>query len=274
MAVQILTDIAQMFDSYGRKARLFPALLTIFPSLLAVLAWFPWFLLSNVAATLLTLATSCGLLYALGSYARTKGKRIEPKLLKRWGGWPTTLLLRHDSELDQHTRLRYHTYLAGRVPGNLTFPSVQEEQASAAAANAIYDSAVRWLKERARGKEFAMVHRENAQYGFRRNLLGLKPFALTLCVLTLIAMTLAIFYRVPDLVGFVETKNFAELARAASNLGPAILSACAINVFAVLVWTFVVSKRWVREAGNQYACALLAVCDMTFSTKNKSEKAA
>jgi hypothetical protein len=269
VAVPIPTDIVQMFDSYGRQARLFPGLLTIFPPLLAVLAWFPWLLLSNVAATLLTLAMSCGLLYALGSFARTKGKRIEPGLLKAWGGWPTTLLLRHDSELDQHTRLRYHRYLAEAVPGNLKFPTVQEEQAGPG-ANAVYDSAVRWLKERARGKEFTMVHRENAQYGFRRNLLGLKPFALTLCVLTLVTMMLAVLDKVPGIVGFARTNNLEALTLAASDLGPAILSAFTINVFAVLVWVFVVTKRWVWEAGNQYAYALLAVCDMMSSKTDKS----
>lgn len=263
MTVPIPTDIAQMFDSYGRQARLFPGLLTIFPSLLAVLAWFPWFLLSNVAATLLTLAMSCGLLYALGSYARTKGKRIEPKLLKSWGGWPTTLLLRHNSELDHHTRMRYHSYLASVVPGNLRFPTVQEEDANPAAADAVYDSAVRWLKEKARGKEFTMVHRENAQYGFRRNLRGLKPFGLTLCVLTLVVMTLAILNNVPGIADLVTRKNPVTLTKVASDLGPAIISALAINVLAVLVWIFVVTKRWVREAGNQYAYSLLAVCDMT-----------
>ncbi|AUN31005.1 MULTISPECIES: hypothetical protein [Niveispirillum] len=272
MAIPIPTDIAQMFDSYGRQARLFPGLLTIFPPLLAGLAWFPSFLLSNVAATLLTLAMACGLLYALGSYARTKGKRIESKLVKSWGGWPTTLLLRHDSELDEHTRLRYLKYLAREVPGNLTFPTVQEEQTSPAGANATYDSAVRWLKESARGKEFAMVHLENAQYGFRRNLRGLKPFALTLCVLTLIIMTLAILTKVPGLVEFVRTSNLAALAKVVSDLGPAILSAFVINVFAVLVWVFVVTNRWVREAGNQYAYALLAVCDMKPSTLTKGKK--
>lgn len=265
MAAPIPSGIAQMFDSYGRQARLFPGLLTIFPPLLAVLAWCPWLLLSNVAATLLTLAMSCGILYALGSYARTKGKRIEPRLLKSWGGWPTTLLLRHDSGLDQHTRQRYHTYLAKAVPGKLNFPTTQEEQDSPTVANQVYDSAVRWLKERARGKEFSMVHRENAQYGFRRNLLGLKPLALTLCILTIVLMTLAILNNIPDLVRFVMSGNLVALTEVASDLGPAILAAFAINIFAVLVWFFVVTKRWVREAGDQYAYALLAVCDMTSS---------
>jgi hypothetical protein len=122
VALPVPTDIASMFDSYGRQARLFPGLLTIFPPLLAVLAWFPWLIVSSVGATLLTLATSCGLLYALGSWARTKGRRIEPELRREWGGWPTTILLRHTSELDVHTRQRYHDYLAARLP-KLSFPT-------------------------------------------------------------------------------------------------------------------------------------------------------
>lgn len=274
VAIPTQNGIAQLFDSYGRQARLFPALLTIFPPLLTILAWFPWLLLSSGGATLLTLATSCGLLYALGSYARTKGKRLEPKLLKRWGGWPTTLLLRHDSELDQHTRLRYHTYLAGVVPENLSFPTVQEEQANLAGADAVYDSAVRWLKERTRGKEFAMVERENAQYGFRRNLLGLKPFALALCFLTLVITMLTILNKAPNFVDSIRNCDFAALAKVASDLGPAILATFAVNLFAMLAWFFVVTKHWVREAGFQYAYALLAVCDMTTNATNKKRKKA
>jgi hypothetical protein len=261
MALPLTTDIAQMFDSYGRQARLFPGLLTIFPPLLAILAWFPWFLLSNVAATLLTLAMSCGLLYALGSYARTKGRRLEPKLLKLWGGWPTTLLLRHTSELDAHTRQRYHVCLARLVPGNLPFPTAEQERAEPAAADAVYDSAIRWLKEKARGKDFTMVLRENAQYGFRRNLRGLKPFAITICLLTLAVMAAAVVNSVPAVPGMVQARDINSLATVFAELGPAILSAFAINLLAVLIWIFVVTKDWVREAGVQYANALLAVCD-------------
>lgn len=255
------TDLAQMFDSYGRQARVFPGLLTIFPPLLAILAWFPWLLLSNVMATLLTLAMSCGFLYALASYARTKGKRVEPKLLKSWGGWPTTILLRHDSELDPYTRRRYHTYLSSSVPLGLKFPTVDEERADRAAADHVYDSAVRWLKESARGREHVMVLRENAQYGFRRNLWGLKPVAMTLCLITLGLITAAVFVKFPDLLLNVKTKNFEAVSSVASELGPAILSAFLINVFAIVVWIFVVTKTWVREAGMQYAAAILAVCD-------------
>jgi hypothetical protein len=85
------SSMMSLFDNYGRQARLFPGLLTIFPSLLAVLAWFPALLLSSLGGTLLTLASSCGLLYALSSLARTKGKLVEERLLKDWGvGRPPT----------------------------------------------------------------------------------------------------------------------------------------------------------------------------------------
>lgn len=261
MPAPVSTDLAQMFDSYGRQARVFPSLLTIFPPLLAMLSWFPWLLLSNVMATLLTLAMSCGFLYALASYARTKGKRVEPKLLKSWGGWPTTILLRHDSELDPYTRRRYHTYLASSVPLGLTFPTAEEEREDRAAADHVYESAVRWLKESARGRDHMMVLRENAQYGFRRNLWGLKPVAMTLCFLTLGIITVAVFIKIPNLWLNIKAQNLEAISDAASELGPAILSAFLVNAFAIIVWIFVVTKNWVREAGIQYAAAILAVCD-------------
>lgn len=261
MAAQASSELAQLFDSYGRQARVFPGLLTIFPPLLAILSWFPWLLLSNVMATFLTIAMSCGLLYALASYARTKGKRAEPKLLKSWGGWPTTILLRHDSELDPHTRKRYHTYLSTSVPLGLTFPTLEEERADRAAADHVYDSAVRWLKESARGREHVMVLRENAQYGFRRNLWGLKTVGLVLCFLTLALIATAVLDKFPGLWMHIKSKNYEAIRSAARELGPAILSATFVNVLAVIAWIFVVTKKWVREAGMQYASAILAICD-------------
>ncbi|ESY92996.1 membrane protein [Mesorhizobium sp. LNHC209A00] len=252
--------MATMFDSYGRQARLFPGLLTIFPPLLAVLAWFPWLIVSSIGATLLTVATSCGLLYALGSWARTKGRRIEPKLLKKWGGWPTTILLRHSSELDPHTRKRYHRFLGAGLP-DLPFPTADAERADPAAANAVYDSGVKWLREQTRGKDFPMVNRENAQYGFRRNLLGLKPIGILICLLVLLASLAAVAYTTPGAVRLLGTHNWPGIVTAFGRLGPAVLSALAINVVAIFVWSLVVTKRWVREGGFQYATALLASCD-------------
>lgn len=258
--MHVPSDITSLFDSYGRQARLFPGLLTIFPPLLAVLAWFPWLIVSSVAGTLLTIATSCGLLYALGSWARTKGRRIEPKLRREWGGWPTTILLRHTSELDTHTRRRYHEYLAAALP-KLSFPTAEQEAKNPSEATDVYDSAVIWLKERTRDKECWMVNRENAQYGFRRNLLGLKPDGITFCLLTLFASLVAVISDNPSVVGPLQSYNWRGEIQILTGLGPAVWAALAVNTLAVLVWVFVVTKAWVREAGFQYANALLACCD-------------
>ncbi|BCG97246.1 MULTISPECIES: hypothetical protein [unclassified Mesorhizobium] len=262
MAIPLTTDIAQMFDGYGRQARLFPGLLTIFPPLLAVFAWFPWLLLSSIGATLLTVATSCGLLYALGSYARTKGRRIEPGLRKAWGGWPTTIILRHrDSHLDRHTRQRYHSFLGSAVPDLPAFPTAEQEAVDPSGADAVYDSAVVWLKEMARGKDFPMVHRENAQYGFRRNLRGLKSVAIIICGLTLAASAGAILYNNPGFLDLLQKHDWRAAIGTIVPLGPAVLSAMAVNAAAIVVWVFVVTRQWVWEAGVQYATALLAACD-------------
>jgi hypothetical protein len=68
-------------------------------------------------------------LYWLSSIARSRGKLVEQRLLQAWGGWPTTYLLRHSSRLDQHTRDRYHRYLAQHVP-HLVLPTATAERSN------------------------------------------------------------------------------------------------------------------------------------------------
>ncbi|WP_108523300.1 hypothetical protein [Bradyrhizobium algeriense] len=142
-----MVAITDLFDSCARQARLFPGLLMVLPPLMTALAWFPQLFLSNVGTTLLTIAVSCGLLYALGSWARTRGKNIEGSLLKQWGGWPTTLKLRHAGPLNPLTLARYHDFLRQNVPHWLP-PTLDEENANPAKADGAYNSAVIWLKEK------------------------------------------------------------------------------------------------------------------------------
>jgi len=252
------SSISGLFDHYGRQARLFPGLLTIFPPLLAVLAWFPWLIVSSVGATLFTLATSCGLLYALSSWTRTKGRRVEMRLLKEWGGWPTTILLRHTSDLDPNTRGRYHKYLSRNVP-DLVLPSSDEEEDDPSKADNLYASGVLWLKERVRSNEFPMIDRENAQYGFRRNLRGLKNIGVLSCLVTVVVSLAAISYQIP---GFeLLTYDWSALIVQLGAFGAAVWSSLAVNLIAMVAWGTIVTDAWVREGGDQYARALLASCD-------------
>jgi len=255
-----IEGVKGLFDTYGRQARLFPGLLTIFPTLLAILAWFPALLTSSLGGTLLTLAMSCGLLYALGSWARTKGKRIEASMLIEWGGWPTTLLLRHSSRLDNVTRARYHGFLGAQVPG-LVMPSEAEEAQAQDKADQVYASAVKWLKERTRASQFSMIDRENAQYGFRRNLLGLRPVGLWSCVVTFLSSVAIVTLKADGLYKALISFDWRTLALLADSVSAAVWAALAVNLVACVAWTRIVNKSWVREAADQYAEALLAACD-------------
>src|SRR6202035_3316979 len=65
-----MIDLSKLFDSYSRQARLFPGLLTLFPIILTAIALFPRLVTSSWGATLVTVGTSCGLLYGLSVLSR------------------------------------------------------------------------------------------------------------------------------------------------------------------------------------------------------------
>jgi hypothetical protein len=255
----MLTGLTSLFDAYGRQARLFPGLLTVFPVLLCALAWFPE-LLSSIGSTLLTICSSCGLLYGLSSLARTKGKQVEERLLKTWGGWPTTLVLRHaNGDLDAHTRQRYHTFLTNHA--KLTFPDAAAEERNPAAADAVYASAIKWLKERTRSKEYALVEKENAQYGFRRNLRGMKGYGVALCRLALVACISSVIITNLDLLPQLTEHPRQALTGILASQPMPRWGALVADILAIGGWLLIVNDAWVRQAGFQYAEALLACCD-------------
>lgn len=248
-------DFSKMFDSYNRQARLYPGLLTALPLVLTIYAWFPSLVTSNAVQTFISVAVTCGLLYALASISRTFGKSHEPRLLKVWGGWPASLWLRHsDTNLSAQTRARYHAFFLERVRG-LKLPSAQEEELDESEAVRAYDSAIDWLKEQCRSKDFHLVHRENAQYGFRRNLRGLKVFGIVITLASLLLTAGMIAH-----MTFVLLPQLPVLAILA-ELSSLIWASVLVSVLFLFWWLFMVNDSWVREAGDQYARSLLANCD-------------
>jgi hypothetical protein len=267
-----LIDFGRLFDPYSRQARLFPGLLTIFPVILTVIAWYPALITGSVGGTLLTIATSCGLLYALSVLSRSRGKAVERRLLGEWGGWPTTIWLRHrDTHLPDAGRLRYHAFLASRVPG-LVLPTKEQEEQNPAQADSAYASAVKWLQEQCRGKAFPFVEKENIEYGFRRNLLGLKPIGITCCAAALAVSAFAIARSQPALMTAIAGLSPAEALDALGAAKPAAVGATLVDLVAFAGWLLIVKDGWVREAGDQFARALLANCDTLSSASAKAGK--
>lgn len=247
-----MIDLLRFFDAYGRQARLYPALLTLLPLAALVVAVFPVVLTSGIGGSLLAAAVSCGLIFLLADVSRTAGKRLEPKLLKLWGGWPTTLWLRHSSHLlPSATKARYHAFFSARIPG-LTLPSQTEELNDPAKADDTYRSATQWLQEQCRGSEFPLVHKENAAYGFRRNLLGLKPYGLSL--------SLFCFFALAGVVSSQVVFLSPPYLRNIQSVPVAEIGALIFAFLASISWLFI-RPQWVRGASDTYSRALLACCD-------------
>ncbi|KKM67591.1 hypothetical protein LCGC14_1469610 [marine sediment metagenome] len=227
------------FDGYTVQARLKPSLLVWLPVALAIVAWWPekfvgWGFLVGISAT-------CGLTLLLAEVGRDQGKQKEKMLFERWGGKPTTQLLRHrDDRIDANTKARYHQKLETLVPG-VTLPTRQEEDADREAADAAYSSCVRYLIERTRSKkEFPLVFKELVSYGFRRNLWGMKAPGVLLAVLGSLASSVAVG------VGW------------GASVPAAAIAATAVSAVLVACWLIHITRQWVQTVAFAYAERLLA----------------
>ncbi|WP_321928559.1 hypothetical protein [Burkholderia cenocepacia] len=174
MAIDALIDYLR--DPYQRTARVFPGLLTALPLLIPLL----WILgpRSPILTALLALVTSCGTVYGLASGARGLGKSLEERLIKKWGGMPTTIVLRHrDTHLDDYTKARYHKIINEKL--QITLPNANDEERDPVSSDQIYSGVTRHLRELTRGKKYSLLLKENIAYGFHRNMLAMKPIGLT-----------------------------------------------------------------------------------------------
>ena len=156
------------------------------------------------------------------------------------------MLLRASTSLDQHTLDRYRNVLAGKVSG-LNFPDPSSEASDPSRAAAICESAVKWLREATRDtKKFALVFAENTNYGFRRNLLGVKPLAVVMCVLTLATTALHAWLSTAGNLSAITAQSW---------------SSAVVTCIGLVVWVSVVNADFVKTTAFAYATALLAACD-------------
>lgn len=228
-------------DPYEKKARVFPGLLVVLPILVPIL----WIFgpRNPYLTALLALGASCGILYWLANIARNRGKAIEENLKAKWGGMPTTLLLRHrDSYWDRTTTLRYHTQIKDKL--GIVLPNPDEELADVASADDLYRGATKLLTEKTRGKGQGLLLKENIAYGFQRNMLGMKPFGLLTCLCG-VAFGLVLAKVILLKPWQLSLENLAD---------PGAAGGMTITVSLVLLvaWSTVTEAN-VRQVGNVYA---------------------
>jgi hypothetical protein len=250
-----LNDFAKIFDRYDREARLFPAVLTMVPALLFVAVMNPKSILGDFPKNVIVVVVLLALAYVLSGFARSAGKSKQDMLYDVWDGPPTTTMLRHcDANIDDVTKGRYHAALTRMCTG-ISWPSITDEATDPTAADATYASAVGVLRARRRGEDHSLVLKENASYGFRRNMYGLKSTAIALALL---AMAIATGLLIAELHGSSSPATWAAMIAADPRFGLLALADLAIALF----WFSFVRPSWVWQAARDYAKALLSTLDL------------
>ena len=228
-------------DRYERSARLYPALLSVAPVSATMFVWAPQASVLVGGGISATVTGALSLL--LMRYGRSRGRAVQQHLIARNGGLESTIALRHrDRMIATASKERYHRFL--RAEG-VKIPSAASEAADPVKADDCYRSAADWLRSRTKDpQKFALLQADNRDYGFRRNLLGLKPLGLSLAILAFIANAGLGFCFMADRSRFV----------AAAILGAGLL-------VAIMVWILIVTTEFVADASRSYTEQLLACCD-------------
>lgn len=236
------------WDIYTLRARLQPALLVALPVPLTLLAWFPntfpgWGIL-KVALPFF------GLFALLAQIGRDPGKKKELKLFESWRGKPTMQKLRHGStDLEWLTLERYHAYL-GKTVG-MPAPSPEEEENEPNDAGTVYEAYVRYLREVTRDQaKYPLIFAENVNYGYRRNLWGMKPWGIVIAILGVLGS-----------FGPIALAAFRYRRGAAFVVSPLPVVTLATSAILLLWWIFWINPEWVKVAADAYAERLLGACE-------------
>ena len=234
----------KIFDAYTRKARLYPAFLALLPVMTVIAAYTDWGNLEPASA--LWLIVIFAALHFLSDFTRQLGKTVEKKLLAEWGGFPSKTLLRHgDENIDPVTTQRYHR-AAERLIEGVTMPTAEEEQADRKRSDDAYNTVTQFLLPRTRDTAtYGLLLKENINYGFRRNMLGLRSIA----IFILIASAVFVIWQAWAAIEILAIPNQRELT---------LLIGAVVLLFA---WIFLVTKDRVRAAGVDYAKQLLMCLD-------------
>jgi hypothetical protein len=237
--------LEQFVDNYDRKARLYPSLLLIAPLIAVIVA-----AVSTKYSVLQTVAMgiiSCGGAFLLTQFARDAGKKLEPKLLQAWGGLSSIVIFRHrDNRFDAITKARYHKAMVSLVE-HTKAPSQVREQENPTAADEVYAAWSNYLRTHTRDqKRFSLLFKENINYGYRRNVVGLRAIGISISALALLIAIARVY----------------SLYSHSGEIDSVMAAAGAFSFVLLLLWIFRFSPNWVRIPADAYAYRLIEAIDL------------
>lgn len=225
-------------DTYDLRARILPALLVAVPALALALT-LPFGLRgahrlwSLVALAVMPLAAAL---------MRRLGNAAQAQLWTSWGGAPTTQRLRWTPGPPSVIAAR-HREVRSVLEDRVALPTVATERKDPGGADAVYaDAVARLLGLTRHDSRFALLHRENANYGFARNLYGARCLALGVSALTLAAG--------------LAVGGYLALGRGPSTATPLLLPIL-VALAALVTWWRLVTPALVRVPAEAFADRLL-----------------
>ena len=227
-----------MFDNYTLKARFYPVIILFLP--LIITGIFYSFEFKSIIHLLSSLGLVGALTYLFSQLGRDKGKLMEPLLWKRWGGAPSTQIMRfRDTHIDKYTKKRYHDKMQTLCSISV-IPNPTLEANSPTDCDEVYLAWTKYLISHTRDEtKFTLLLKDNTSYGFRRNLWGLKGISIVFILLLIILNYLfwAIKISVWNPVSFPDSFMYSQSA-----------------LIAVLFfWIFVITSNWVKIPAFSYA---------------------
>lgn len=225
-------------NSYDLRARVLPALLVAAPALaLAVALPFGLHgahrLWSLVGVAVWPLATA---------FMRSFGNTAQSGLWDSWGGAPTTRRLRWATGPRSVIAGR-HQEVRAVLGDRARLPTAAAEGRDRQGADAVYADVAGRLFGLTRGdRRFPLLHRENASYGFTRNLYGARRFALTVSAGSLTAA--------------VAIGAFLAVTRSTSAATPLLLPVL-VALAALGVWWRAITPAIVRPPAEALADRLM-----------------
>lgn len=234
-------------DSYERKARFFPALIVVLPIVVFAMSlrlpdegW--------LTKLLATGGAGGALVVALAHMASAAGNRFGDAFWKKRGGLPTVRWLR-TADADHSSQQKQQWYAAIKKLTGLDIPAAVTAQPRE--EDAIISDAIRQLRNQIRGKPAAkMVDKHNEEYGFVRNLAGLRWVMLASSLLGVGGCALAWRFERGSVLGCV-------------------FDGCVLLYAGVMFFWL---PKYVERAGERYAESLLSIPGLSVVPKFKKSK--
>lgn len=248
-----MSEFSKYFDEYSFNARVKPALFLVFPIFISLLVLFEpsrtW------TGSTVTFLVAFGVINFAANQMSAKGNALQEKLFEKWGGAPTTILLRYtDNTIDSVTKSRYMDRLALLI-SNFSSTTPEYEQANPERSDELYRSASNYLREHTRDKTiYPLVFKENIAYGFARNIRAFKSLGIFITVSSLLG-SLVVTYL--DAI----TLESVSLRLVIQEVSFPYWGLITIHLSMLWVWVFLVTENWVKLRGFAYAKRLYSACE-------------